>query len=573
MGLSRCGGTGKRWCLLICSLCFALLSGSAAQVRQGPAGTPQTASAPPQENILVYIKNAWITLGRSMNECSSIVDPKFGAGAEVVLYLPHDGPVPAAVEKLKKDCKVDVERLPRTIKNLGDVMPEELKVSGLLYLPNRYVVPGGRFNEMYGWDSYFIIRGLLEDGETDLARGIVENFFYEIENYGAVLNANRTYYLTRSQPPFLTSMILAVYAADQKAGKADIKWLGRAYDYAVRDHNLWMRDPKLAGDTGLSRYFDVGHGPVPDVADHPEYYARIADWLVRHPQVKTGYIAAKPSDADGPTFMVPLCGDKPCAESHPVRLTAGFYQGDRAMRESGFDPSFRWGPFDGSTQHYAPICLNSLLYKAENDLAEMATMLGKSQEAQNWRAQAEDRKRVIKKLLWNESQGMFFDWDFSTSQLSSYNYVTTYYPMWVGMATREQAKALVDNLNLFEHTGGLAMSDKVTGVQWDLPFGWAPTILIAVEGMRKAGFNSDADRVSKEFLSMVLENYKKDGTIREKYDVVNRTTEANVIGYHENLIGFGWTNGTFLALLHALPQSEQNAILKGGPAAAGVSLK
>jgi alpha,alpha-trehalase len=540
----------------------------AAQVQQGPANVPQPAPAAPQESILVYIKNAWNTLGRSMNECSSIVDPKFGAGAEAVLYLPHDGPVPPAVEKLRKECKVDVERLPRPIKKLGDVMPEELKVSGLLYLPNRYVVPGGRFNEMYGWDSYFIIRGLLEDGERELARGIVQNFFYEIENYGAVLNANRTYYLTRSQPPFLTSMILAVYAADKKAGKADDRWLARAYDYAVRDHALWMHEPKLAGDTGMARYFDVGKGPVPDIADHPEYYANIADWLLRHPDVKTDYIAPITADGIGPDLMVPLCDKKPCGGAHAVKLTADFYKGDRAMRESGFDPSFRWGPFDGSTHHYAPICLNSLLFKAENDLGEIATMLGKPEEAKQWRGQAEQRKQAINTLLWNTSKGMFFDWDFMTSKQSGYNYVTAYYPLWVDLATPEQAKALMKNVKIFDHPGGLAMSDKETGVQWDLPFGWAPTMLIAVEGMRKSGFNGDADRISKEFLGMVLENYKRDGTIREKYDVVNRTTEANVIGYHENLIGFGWTNGTFLALLHALPKAEQNAILKGPKAAA-----
>ena len=532
-------------------------------MQPGPGGAPPHAPLTPPENILVYIKHAWTTLSRSMNECSSIADPKFSAGTQAVLYLPFGVPTPPAVEKLQKECNVKVAHLPKPIKELGDVMPEQLAVSGLLYVPNRYVVPGGRFNEMYGWDSYFIIRGLLEDNERDLARGMIENFFYEIENYGAILNANRTYYLTRSQPPFLTSMILAMYAADKAAGKGDAKWLARAYGYAVRDHALWTHQPKLAGNTGLARYFDVGQGPVPDIADHPEYYNKVADWLVHHPEVKTDYIAPKLGKGIGPELPVPLCDNKPCADSHMVRLTADYYQGDRAMRESGFDPSFRWGPFDGSTHHYAPICLNSLLYKAENDLAGMATLLDQPKEAAQWREQAKQRAQLINQLLWNSGKGMFFDYDFETSKQSTYDYVTTFYPLWVNLATTAQAKGLMQNVKLFEHPGGLAMSDQVTGVQWDLPFGWAPTMLIAVEGMRRAGFNSDADRISKEFLSMVLKNYQRDGTIREKYNVVNRTTEANVIGYHENVVGFGWTNGTFLVLLHGLPQSEQQAILQG----------
>jgi alpha,alpha-trehalase len=556
--------------LLSLLACLIALAAPAYSTQNQPASQQPSPTAS-REDVLLYIKNAWSTLGRSMNQCSSVIDPKVAPGHATVLYLPHRGAVPAQVVALQKQCNVAVERLPRTIRHLGDVMPGDLKAGGLLYLPNRYVVPGGRFNEMYGWDSYFIIRGLLEDGERDLARGIVENFFYEIQNYGAVLNANRTYYLTRSQPPFLTSMILAVYDADKKAGKADTKWLARAYKYAVRDHALWTHQPNLAGDTQLSRYFDVGEGPVPEIADHPEYYAKVADWLLRHPEVKTDYIAPKLADGIGPELMVPLCGDQPCKDSHAVKLTASFYQGDRAMRESGFDISFRWGPFDGSTHHYAPSGLNSLLYKEESDLAEMAAMLNKPRQAKRWRAQAEQRKQRINRLLWNAAKGMFFDWDFVSSQLSSYDYLTTYYPLWVGMATPEQAKALISNLKVFEHPGGLAMSDNDSGVQWDLPFGWAPTILIAVEGMRHAGYNDDADRVSEEFLSMVVENYQRDGTIREKYNVVNRSTEANVVGYHQNVIGFGWTNAAFLVLLHALPQAEQNQILHGAkaPAAAG----
>ena len=156
---------------------------------------------------------------------------------------------------------------------------------------------------MFGWDSYFIILGLLRDGRVDLARGMVENFFYEIENYGAVLNANRTYFLTRSQPPFLSSMIRAVYDAEiaRDPSPANLarqkQWIARAYPYARRDHDFWLSNIHRAGDTGLARYFDIGEGPVPDIADHSSYYIDVINWLVAHPEVHTNYLiagAAKP---------------------------------------------------------------------------------------------------------------------------------------------------------------------------------------------------------------------------------------------------------------------------------------
>jgi alpha,alpha-trehalase len=147
--------------------------------------------------ILDYISSGWDTLTRSMSECKSIVDPKITA--QPVLYLPKEMPEPASVQTLSKNCNVRVEHLPTEIHRLGEIATSNIDPPGLLYLPNKYVVPGGRFNEMYGWDSYFIVRGLLQSGRVELARGMVDNFFFEIEHYGAMLNANRTYYLTRSQ--------------------------------------------------------------------------------------------------------------------------------------------------------------------------------------------------------------------------------------------------------------------------------------------------------------------------------------------------------------------------------------
>jgi alpha,alpha-trehalase len=555
----------RRFTVILLLGAVSLFGQSAAPARTPQSFTsPQPASAA-QADILGYIHKTWDTLLRSMNECSSVVDSKLSVDARAVLYLPSTVVVPSEVENLEKECQVRVERLPKPIMRLGEVMPGQLPTQGLLFLPNPYVVPGGRFNEMYGWDSYFIVRGLLEDGRRDLARGMVENFFYEIENYGAVLNANRTYYLTRSQPPFLTSMVMAQYAADKAAGRQDRKWLARAFQYSKRDYALWTREPKLAGETGLSRYFDLGEGPVPEIADHPEYYADVADWLVRHPQVHTGYLALMPLSGIGPELRVPLCGEKPCAESRVVRFTADYYKGDRAMRESGFDISFRFGAFGGSTHHYVPVCLNSLLYKTEVDLAEMAQLLGYSDQARRWRVQARYRKKLVNRYFWNRKKGMFFDYDLETGRQSTYDYATTFYPLWAGLATPKQAKAVVRNLAVFDQPGGVAMSSQVTGVQWDKPYGWAPVEMIAVEGMRRYGFNPEADHISKKFLATVLENYRREGTIREKYNVVTRTTEANVTaGYQANVVGFGWTNAAFLVMLHALAPEARKDLLAAG---------
>jgi alpha,alpha-trehalase len=175
----------------------------------GTVGQAQSASAPVP--IDRYIHESWSKLQRSMTDCASLVDPKTHSAP--VLYLPFGFAEPPSVRALHTACGVEIEHLPKKIAYPGELMPADVPTPGLLYLPNPYVVPGGRFNEQYGWDSYFILLGLIHDEHFDLARGMVENFFFEIENYGNLLNANRTYYLTRSQPPLLSSMIRMVYDA------------------------------------------------------------------------------------------------------------------------------------------------------------------------------------------------------------------------------------------------------------------------------------------------------------------------------------------------------------------------
>jgi alpha,alpha-trehalase len=260
-----------------------------------------------------------------------------------------------------------------------------------------------------------------------------------------------------------------------------------------------------------------------------------------------------------------------CEKARQFYLSADYYKGDRSMRESGFDVSFRFGPFGAATHHYAPVCLNSLLYKTEKDLGQISRWLGREAEAEKWEQRADDRRKLIARYLWNPTQGLFFDFNFETGKMSAYRYASTFYPLWVGLATAEQAKAVVANLKLFERPGGIAMSTEVSGAQWDLPYGWGNIEMLAVEGLRRYGFNAEADRISYEFLSMVAENFRRDGNIREKYNVVTRSSEAQPeVGYHMNVIGFGWTNAAFLALLHSLPkemverlETNQNQALLG----------
>jgi alpha,alpha-trehalase len=545
------------------ALLAALLLAVSLLARGASAQSPRTPPPAPTGSILDYIHASWETLSRSMDDCRSLADPKLN-GAPSVLYLPADVPVPPRLAALKTECNVDVEHLPKVVASFGELKLTDIPKPGLLYLPNKYVVPGGRFNEMYGWDSYFIILGLLREGKLGLARGMVENFFYEIEHYGGILNANRTYYFTRSQPPFLSSMIREVYAASSsdpiQRPKAKL-WLARAYDSAQRDHALWTGNLHLAGDTGLARFYDIGKGPVPEQEDDSSYYSDVIRWLLAHPEAKTDYLIDAPDrpNAREQAMLANLSCDprasRVCARAHVAGhwLTADFYKGDRAMRESGFDPSFRFGPFDGSTHHYAPVCLNSLLYKYERDLAWMAATLGKHAEAARWTAAAEARNAAIDKYLWNPAKGMYFDYDYEKGEQSSYRYITTFYPLWAGAASPAQIAGVEKSLPLLERPGGIAMSDTDSGVQWDLPFGWAPTSWIAIDGLALAGDAADAARLSRKFSKTIEEGFAHDATLREKYNVVSGNAKVDVAtGYKTNVVGFGWTNAVYLKMQEIL---------------------
>src|SRR5487761_932572 len=561
-----------KFCVFCCATMLAILATPNTPGMAASSRAVRAAQRPPTSKSLVdqssmneklssfntvreYIDAGWDHLTRSIEVCKTLEDVK--TKGEPILYLPAELAEPPNVKGLAERCHVRVKHLPAKITRPGE-------------LDSKKIVPGGQFNEMYGWDSYFIILGLLREKRLALAKGMVDNFFFEIEHYGGVLNANRTYYLTRSQPPFLTSMILAVYGAEKTGGHDDKAWLERGYRYARTDYEQWTSPPHLAGDTGLSRYFVRGDEPVPEILDDPShYYREVAEYFLMHPGdnhgqmvlVDTDHPTASPTGAIYDLFVcgqkVKITADGKDCQENRVALTPDYYKGDRSMRESGFDVTFRFGPYGDGTHYYAPVCLNSLLYKTELDLAQISNLLGKKSDATQWKRRAAQRRANIDKYLWDVKTGLFYDYNFQTRTRSSYDFVTTFYPLWAGLATKKQAKAVASKISVFEEPGGLATSHNNSGAQWDYPYGWAPLQLIAVQGLRRYGYTADADRISYKFLSMILKDFETEKHIREKYDVVTRESVTHIrAGYSINQIGFGWTNGVFVELLHKPPRAK-----------------
>ncbi|HEX4749654.1 MAG TPA: trehalase family glycosidase [Bryobacteraceae bacterium] len=507
---------------------------------QTPAPIAQTT------DILAYVRQTWKVLTRSnSNLATAAVDPKFHPGPDGrwPVYISHTEDIRLVEESLRREMPaagfktLAVEALPEDL--------DSLKTQGLLYLPHPYVVPGGRFNEMYGWDSYFIQVGLLRDKELTMAKNMADDFLYEVRNYGKILNANRTYYMTRSQPPFLTQMVLGVYKQTH-----DRKYLEDALPQIEKYYQLWATEPHMTPETALARYWDFGEGPAPEVVSAE----RDAAGRTHYELVKEYFKTHTITDYDVNQYF----------DRTTDQLTPLFYKGDRSMRESGFDPSNRFGPFNIDIIHYDPVCLNSLLYLMEMQTGDIAEIVGRKDEAATWRDKAKRRGEKVNSLMWDAKDGLYYDYDFVNKRVRHYPFLTTFYPLWAGFATKEQAARVVKNLPLFEKIGGLQTSTYVSGNQWDSPFGWAPLQMIAVEGLRRYGYVDDAERISMKWLGLVRKEFLRQGFIVEKYDVVNGGSNVAAqihFGYSANQAGFGWTNAVFTELYDELTPADQKKLL------------
>ncbi|GJQ20309.1 MAG: hypothetical protein HBSIN02_06640 [Bacteroidia bacterium] len=541
----------------------------------------QTIYEPPTQRISRFIREYyWEGLTRRVDEQSLPVilsdEKAVSRDGSRYLYVPATDRTAfdsfSAAAARHPSPKLRVVKLPptitpdyvRSLDGRHGILALALRREGSSVRGVPFVVPGGRFNEMYGWDSYFITLGLIHDGRIDLAQSMVDNHVYQIEHYGKILNANRTYYLTRSQPPFLTSMIRAVYEALPK-NQETRAWLKKSLEMAIKEYReVWM-SPQRMTETGLQRYFDSGIGPPPEV--EPGHFDPVFRLFAeRHGmdarEFERRYRAGTIQDEELDRYFV-----------H-----------DRCMRESGHDTSYR---LDNCCADLVTVDLNSLLYKIETDCAGileeefggmMITRDGAVQKAEEWSALARKRKSLIDRYLWDERRGMFFDYDVRQKRRQEYVSATILYPLWAGAASEEQAARLVRNaLPLLEERGGIVsttessrgpVSEDRPQRQWDYPNGWAPHQMLAWEGLRRYGYEGEVVRLAYRWLYTITVNaVYYNGTVTEKYDVVKRShrvfAEYGNVGAAFSYItreGFGWTNASYQVGLSLLSPQHRAAL-------------
>ena len=392
-----------------------------------------------------------------------------------------------------------------------------------------FVVPGGRFNELYGWDSYMETLGLLIHGRVDLARSMVRHFCFCIRHYGKILNANRTYYLCRSQPPFLTDMALRVYD-HIRHDPASLDFLRDALLAAIKDYyTTWMALPRYDAASGLSCYRPDGRGVPPET--EATHFVNKLEPLARKYNMSYDEFIHAYNHAD-PRIHEPELDD--------------FFRHDRSVRESGHDTSYR---LEGVSADLATVDLNSCLYKYEADIARTIRALFADalpippawrapgqpaiETSAMWDRRATRRRNTMSRLMWSDDTGMFFDYNVVDRKQTGYESATTFWAMWAGAATPHQAAQLAARaLPRFEARGGLAAGSRASrgpislhrpNRQWDYPYGWAPQQILAWTGFLRYGFDDVAQRLAYRWLYMCTRSFVEyNGVVVEKYDVTRQ---------------------------------------------------
>ncbi len=410
--------------------------------------------------------------------------------------------------------------------------------ASLLALPYPYVVPGGRFAELYYWDSYFAVLGLEQDGRHDLSEDVIKDFAYEIDTYGHVPNGNRSYYLSRSQPPFFAKVVDLIARADgDSTYLVYLPELQSEYDFwmdgvdTIQPGQSYRHVVRLADGTVLNRYWDNRNVP------RDESYSE---------DVQTA------------------------AQSN--RKASQVYRDLRAAAESGWDFSSRWLA-DGTTlstirtTQIAPVDLNSLLFHLEETLAKAYRIKGDETKVEMFEAAASARQNAIQTLMWDTQGGYFTDYLWQDQQQTQTETAATLYPLFLKAASKQQADIVAATVGRdLLMPGGVATTLVNSGQQWDLPNGWAPLQWIAVDGLNNYGENDLALTIATRWVNKNVAGYQEVGKLVEKYKVTTSSGDfSGGGGEYATQIGFGWTNGVLLQLLSLYPQLAGSVVYPGTP--------
>lgn len=447
-------------------------------------------------------------------------EQKKQADFDLAVFVQQNFIIPQAAAYIDADTFPHIEV---HIEKLWDklVRSDSVTAGSLIELPFPYIVPGGRFNEMYYWDSYFTLLGLQVSGKDQLVEDMVDNFAWLIQTYGFIPNGTRTYYLSRSQPPFFALMVelLATIKGEEVLSEylpqlvAEHQFWMKGEGQLNRNNNAIRRVVKLADNSVLNRYWDN------DSIPRPEAYKEDVETASR--------IAIKPE------------------------IT---YRNLRAAAESGWDFSARWFR-DGlsletiHTTEIIPVDLNSLLYHLERTIAKAYALKDDRRNSEFFSAKAEVRKRAILKYCWNPTAGYFMDYDFVAEKHTGFYSLAGMAPLYFSIAEKDQAEKVAQNIKAyFLFPGGLSSTLILSGQQWDGPNGWAPLQWMSYKGLRQYGQDILADTLKARWLKTVLNQYLESGKLLEKYNVVYPGIPGGG-GEYPNQDGFGWTNGVYLKML------------------------
>lgn len=410
---------------------------------------------------------------------------------------------------------------PRLRREPADSVPHDT----LIPLAHPYIVPGGRFREIYYWDSYFTFLGLAETGDFAMIENMVRNFIHLQDRLGLIPNGNRWYFVTRSQPPFLSLMIKLLWERHYAGQPDGLTHISQYLAALEREHDFWLRPERVihaGNDYQLSRYWD--DVPIPRQEAFKE-------------DIAVAERSGRPHDE--------------------------VYRHLRAAAESGWDFSSRWlaDPHDLATiqtTEILPVDLNCLLFALEDTLRLFYTELEDFAKAAHYEALAEVRRTAISELFWHDGAGFFFDYHTLEQRHTPIHSLAGVMPLFVGVARGAQAERVhAVIMERFLQTGGLISTLTETHEQWDSPNGWAPLQWMTIKGLLDYGFAESAKEIAERWLTTVRENFAVDRKLLEKYDVVEPLRKAGG-GEYEVQEGFGWTNGVTAALEQLLSEMSSS---------------